>query len=713
MNEEYIDTVKHLIEQKDADKVKELLIDLHPADIAELCNDLNAEGARFIYRLLDNETAADVLVEMDEDARKELLEMLPSETIAKRFVDYMDTDDAVDLMRELDEDKQEEVLSHIEDIEQAGDIVDLLKYDENTAGGLMGTEMVLVNENWSMPECLKEMRQQAEELDEIYYVYVIDDDERLRGIFPLKKMITSPSVSKVKHVMQKDPISVHVDTPIDEVVQAIEKYDLVAIPVIDSIGRLVGQITVDDVMDEVREQSERDYQLASGLSQDVETDDNVLKQTTARLPWLLIGMLGGIGNSMILGNFDSTFAAHPEMALYIPLIGGNRGSSQTASDSADTSTDLSQAASEMQQRTDALIASADKLMAGLTDVAGSANATETDLNKGAEGSLPEQTVTVDQIANANPTPAPADSTADGSESTENGDTTPDTPDNSGDNNTNNGGTSAEGETINVTMNGTAQTMDLVRCLAMVAQNELGSSAPAEAYKAQCVATHCWILSQSGYPSVLGAEPGAAALAAAQEVAHVLVTYNGQVCFTPYFASASTGTASAAEVWGNDRAWLQAVDSPYDQQIATNWNTNGNSSGTARFSRQTLQDRIKDVMDIDLSGVDPNSWFTIQSANQYGWVAKIQVGPDAGVGTVSGRWFRENLLARQSVDGRSLRSQCFTVSYNADLDCFIFDVYGYGHGCGMSQWGAIGYARNGWGYQDILTHYFVGTTITTY
>ena len=236
---------------------------------------------------------------------------------------------------------------------------------------------------------------------------------------------------------------------------------------------------------------------------------------------------------------------------------------------------------------------------------------------------------------------------------------------------------------------------------------------AEAYKAQCVATHCWILSQSGYPSVLGAEPGAAALAAAQEVAHVLVTYNGQVCFTPYFASASTGTASAAEVWGNDRAWLQAVDSPYDQQIATNWNTNGNSSGTARFSRQTLQDRIKDVMDIDLSGVDPNSWFTIQSANQYGWVAKIQVGPDASVGTVSGRWFRENLLARQSVDGRSLRSQCFTVSYNADLDCFIFDVYGYGHGCGMSQWGAIGYARNGWSYRDILTHYFVGTTLTTY
>lgn len=331
MEEVFIDDVKNHIELKEFEKVKELLADLHPADIAELCNDLSTEEARILYRLLDNEIAADVLMEMDEDTRKELLDILPSETIAKRFVDYMDTDDAVDLIRELDEDKQEEVLSHIEDIEQAGDIVDLLKYDEDTAGGLMGTEMVTVNENWSMPECLKEMRLQAEQLDEIYYVYVIDDENRLQGVFPLKKMITSPSVSKVKHVMRKDPINVHVDTPIEEVAQIIEKYDLVALPVVDSIGRLVGQITVDDVMDEIREQSERDYQLASGLSQDVETDDKVFRQTSARLPWLLIGMLGGIGNSMILGNFHTTFVTHPEMALYIPLIGGTGGNVGTQS----------------------------------------------------------------------------------------------------------------------------------------------------------------------------------------------------------------------------------------------------------------------------------------------------------------------------------------------------------------------------------------------
>ncbi|MFA6812566.1 MAG: magnesium transporter [Bacteroidaceae bacterium] len=326
-----IEQIKDWIEKKDVNAIKSKISTFHPVDIAELCNELDIEKAAYIYRLIDNDTAADVLVELDDNKQKELLDILPSKVIAERFVDNMETDDAVELIRNLDQDKQEEVLSHLNNLKQAGDIIDLLKYDENTAGGLMGTEMVLVNEDWSMPKCLEEMRKQAEDLDQIYYVYVIDNKKRLRGIFPLKKMIISPSVSKVKHVMQNDPISVHEDTPIDEVVQIIEKYDLVALPVLDSIGRLVGQITVDDVMREAREQSERDYQLASGLSQDIETKDNILHQTTARLPWLLIGMLGGIGNSLILGNFGTTFAAHPEMALYIPLIGGTGGNVGTQS----------------------------------------------------------------------------------------------------------------------------------------------------------------------------------------------------------------------------------------------------------------------------------------------------------------------------------------------------------------------------------------------
>ena len=325
LTKEYIENLKHIIEEKDDVKAKESLEELYPADIAELYKDLNLQEAIYLYLLMDGEKAADVLMELDEEDRHKLLKELPNELIAKRFVDNMDTDDAVDLMRELDEDTQEEILSHIEDVEQAGDIVDLLKYDEDTAGGLMGTEMIVVNENWSMPKCIDEMRKQAEDMDEIYYVYVVDDDERLRGVLPLKKLITNPSVSKIKHVMQKDPIAVHDSDSIEEVAETIEKYDLVALPVIDSIGRLVGRISVDDVMDEVREQHERDYQLASGISQDVEASDNIFTQTAARLPWLLIGMIGGLSNSIILGGFETGIATNPKMALFIPLIGGTGG----------------------------------------------------------------------------------------------------------------------------------------------------------------------------------------------------------------------------------------------------------------------------------------------------------------------------------------------------------------------------------------------------
>ena len=296
LTKEYIDNLKKIIADKDDAKAREILQDLYPADIAELYQELSLREAIYLYLLMDGEKAADVLMELDEEDRHKLLKELPNELIAKRFVDNMETDDAVDLMRELDEDTQEEILSHIEDVEQAGDIVDLLKYDE-----------------------------EAEEMDEIYYVYVVDDDERLKGVLPLKKLITNPSVSKIKHVMKKDPISVRDSDSIEEVTETIEKYDLVALPVVDSIGRLVGRITIDDVMDEVREQHERDYQLASGISQDVETSDNVFTQTAARLPWLLIGMIGGLANAFILGGFESNLAMNPKMALFIPLIGGTGG----------------------------------------------------------------------------------------------------------------------------------------------------------------------------------------------------------------------------------------------------------------------------------------------------------------------------------------------------------------------------------------------------
>ena len=321
---EYLEHIRAVIKDNDEATARAELAELHPADIAELYQDLDLQEAEFLYKLLDEEKAADVLIELDEEDRRKLLDAMPAEEIAKQ-IDHLDTDDAVDIIQQLDEDDRDDVLSHIDDVEQAGDIIDLLKYDEDTAGGLMGTEMIVVNENMSMPECIKEMRMQAEDMDEIYYVYVVDNDYKLRGIFPLKKMITHPSVSKIKHVMDTDQVSVKADTPIDDVVLDFEKYDLVAMPVVDSIGRLLGRITVDDVMDKVREYSERDYQLASGISHDVESDDNIFTQTKARLPWLLIGMIGGLANSIILGGFEKGFATNPAMALFIPLIGGTGG----------------------------------------------------------------------------------------------------------------------------------------------------------------------------------------------------------------------------------------------------------------------------------------------------------------------------------------------------------------------------------------------------
>ena len=321
---EYLEHIRQIIHSDDKEQAIKELEDLHPADIAELYQNLELDEAEYLYRLLDDDTAADVLMELDEDDRLKLISDMPAEEIAKQ-IDHLDTDDAVDLIQQLDVDEREEILSHIDDVEQAGDIIDLLKYDEDTAGGLMGTEMIVVNENWSMPECIKEMRMQAEEVDEIYYIYVVDNDYKLRGIFPLKKMISHPSVSKIKHVMEIDPVSVKADTPIDDVALDFEKYDLVAMPVVDSIGRLLGQITVDDVMDRVRESSERDYQLASGISPDVDADDSILAQTKARIPWLLIGIVSGILASLILTGFEAQLQAVTALALFIPIIGGTGG----------------------------------------------------------------------------------------------------------------------------------------------------------------------------------------------------------------------------------------------------------------------------------------------------------------------------------------------------------------------------------------------------
>jgi len=333
LTREYIENLRSLIAGKDEESISALLEELHPADIAEIYEELTIDEAKFLYFLMDDDTAADVLTELEEDDRKKFLGSLPSEVIAKRFIDKMDSDDAADILGELDDDRQQEVLSHIEDVSTAGDIADLLTYDEDTAGGLMAKELIKVKENWTIPTCLRSMRRQAEEVDEVYYVYVVDSDGILKGTLSLKRMLLSPVDITVKDIYNEDVISVKVDVESEEVSNIMDKYDLVALPVIDPVGRLVGRITIDDVVDVMREEAEKDYQLASGITEDVELSDSVWIHTRARIPWLFIGLVGGIFGSRVVGGFESIIDMHPQLSFFMGLIaamGGNVGMQSSA-----------------------------------------------------------------------------------------------------------------------------------------------------------------------------------------------------------------------------------------------------------------------------------------------------------------------------------------------------------------------------------------------
>ncbi len=325
LTREYIEHLESLIEEKNTKEVEALLSERHPADIAEMMEDLSSEEAKFIFLLLDGETASDVLVEIPENDRRRFLRVLPPEIIASKFLEFMDSDDAADVMADLDEGRKIEVLNEIEDFEQAGDIVDLLEYEEDTAGGIMAKELVKVNENWTVATCLQEISKQAQEVDEIYYIYVIDDAEKLKGVLSLKKLIITNTNTKISNIYNPDIKMVNTSVRQEEIAEIMDKYDLVAIPVVDEIGRLKGRITFDDVIDLIREEAEKDYQMVSGLTGDVEPGDKIWEILRARLPWLLIGLIGGILGAVVLGSHEQTLAKVTELAFFIPLIAAMAG----------------------------------------------------------------------------------------------------------------------------------------------------------------------------------------------------------------------------------------------------------------------------------------------------------------------------------------------------------------------------------------------------
>ncbi len=319
-----IENIEQLIANKDGHALRELLHDYHFADVAELMEELNSDEATYLIKLLESEITSEALMELDEDLRERILENLTPREIANEL-DELDTDDAADIIAELDADIQKKVIDQMEDEEHAADIVELLNYDENTAGALMAKELVQVKETWTVAGCVREMRRQAENVTRVHSIYVTNKEGKLTGRLSLKDLLTASEKTKISEVFipKVDYVTVHTEN--EDVARIMQKYDLEAIPVVDEDGVLVGRITIDDIVDFIKEEAEKDYQMAAGISQDVEADDSVWELTRARLPWLFLGLMGGVGAAAIMGGFEEVLNNHAILLLFTPLIAAMAG----------------------------------------------------------------------------------------------------------------------------------------------------------------------------------------------------------------------------------------------------------------------------------------------------------------------------------------------------------------------------------------------------
>ena len=326
INDELISKIKKLIEENNRDKLLSILADIHYADLAEIFELLETTEVIFLVKIFDKQKIADALAEIDEDLREIILEKLSAKEIAEKIVE-LDTDDATDVISELTEERQERVFSQIKDSELTDDIKELLKYDEDTAGGLMAKELVSVNENLSISKCLDEIRQQAKNVTRVHSIYVVDSKNRLKGRLSLKDVVTANSRSKVRDIYIPNVDYVTVDQEGEDVAKIMSKYDLEAIPVTNKGKTLLGRITIDDIVDLIKDEAEKDYQLAAGISSEVEVNDSIFQLTKARLPWLFLGLLGGLGSVFILKDFEQIMN-QPDLRnlfFYTPLIAAMAG----------------------------------------------------------------------------------------------------------------------------------------------------------------------------------------------------------------------------------------------------------------------------------------------------------------------------------------------------------------------------------------------------
>ncbi|MBT4217780.1 MAG: magnesium transporter [Flavobacteriales bacterium] len=326
INLQFLSELSDFISNNSDKKTQSLICDLHIADIAEIIEELSIEQATYLFQLIDEERSAQILIEIEDETREHILSTLSSKEIATEVIENLESDDATDVLSELPKEQKEEILSLIEDDDHASDIEDLLNYPEDTAGGLMAKELIKVNENWTTIRCLKEMRKQSSEVKEVHTIYVVDDQDKLVGTLSLKRLLLTETKILINEIANYDIVSVIATEDDEEVANIMNKYDLIVMPVIDKTGVLLGRITIDDVMDVVKEEAEKDYQMASGITEDVESSDSVWQLTRARLPWLLIGLVGGLLGAKVIGIFE--IEKNIELAFFIPLIaamGGNVG----------------------------------------------------------------------------------------------------------------------------------------------------------------------------------------------------------------------------------------------------------------------------------------------------------------------------------------------------------------------------------------------------
>lgn len=325
LTDELLENVRSLISAQDDKELKQLLNDFHYADIAEVLDELDFEDAIYIIKLLDSETTSDILTELDEDVREKILENLSAKEIAEE-VEELDTDDAADIIAELPEERQEAVISHIEDQEHKAEIQELLAYDEDTAGGLMAKELVKVYGTWTVAGCIRRIRGQAKDVTRVHSIYVVNKEEKLIGRLSLKDLITAKSEEKIADIAKDNVDWVNVHDNVEDVAKVMAKYDLEAIPVVDNEQVLVGRITIDDIVDVLKEEAEKDYQLAAGITQDVEADDSIIELTRARLPWLFLGLVGGVGAFLIMEGFQDAFKGEAFILFFFtPLIAAMAG----------------------------------------------------------------------------------------------------------------------------------------------------------------------------------------------------------------------------------------------------------------------------------------------------------------------------------------------------------------------------------------------------